>query len=36
MTFVLSPDTILMWFLWGFFMGAGWTIASWLLGKVLR
>lgn len=28
--------TILTWFVWGFFMGAGWTIAAWLLGKVLR
>lgn len=24
------------WFLMGFFFGVGFTIASWLLGKVLR
>lgn len=32
----LSLMQIVIWFLWGFFMGAGWTIAAWLLGKVLR
>jgi len=32
----LSLGSILIWFVWGFCMGAGWTIAAWLLGKVLR
>lgn len=32
----LSLTQILIWFLWGLFMGAGWTIAAWLLSKVLR
>ena len=29
-------ESIITWLLWGFFMGLGWTVASWLLGKVLR
>lgn len=28
--------SLLYWFTWGFFMGLGWTIAAWALGKVLR
>ncbi len=27
---------IIYWLAWGFVMGAGWTLASWLLGKILR
>ena len=27
---------ILDWLLWGFFMGIGWAVAGWLMGKVLR
>lgn len=27
---------ILEWIAWGFFMGFGWTLAAWALGKVLR
>lgn len=32
----ISLNSILVWFVWGFFMGAGWTLAAWLLGKILR
>lgn len=32
----LSLIGILIWFLWGFFMGAGWTIGAWLVTKFLR
>lgn len=28
MTQTLSRDAILLWFAWGFFMGAGWTLAG--------
>lgn len=24
---------ILVWMLWGFFMGIGWTVGSWLINK---
>lgn len=27
---------IIEWFAWGFCMSLGWTLAQWLLGKVLR
>lgn len=36
MTMAITLNSILVWFVWGFFMGAGWTIAAWLLSKVLR
>lgn len=36
MTGNLTLIGIFIWFCWGFFMGAGWTIAAWLLSKVLR
>ena len=36
MTISLTPYGILIWFVWGFFMGLGWTLAAWLLSKVLR
>jgi hypothetical protein len=34
----LMPNAaqILEWFLWGIFMGGGWFIINWLLGKVLH
>ena len=31
----ISLNAIAMWFVWGFFMGAGWTFASWLIGRLL-
>jgi hypothetical protein len=31
-----SGAQMLEWFLWGVFMGGGWVIVTWLLGKVLR
>lgn len=30
----LSLMSILIWFLWGFFMGIGWTIGSYLINRV--
>lgn len=36
MTATLSLNMLLIWFLWGVFMGAGWTLMAWALGKVLR
>ncbi len=30
----MSLIQILEWFLWGFFMGAGWFVSSWLMGKL--
>jgi hypothetical protein len=36
MMMTLTLYSVLVWFVWGFVMGAGWTIAAWLLGKVLR
>lgn len=32
---VLSANALLVWFVWGFFMGLGWTLAAWLLGRLL-
>lgn len=32
----VSLASILVWLVWGFFMGLGWTFAAWLLGKVLH
>ena len=36
MTQTISLNAIALWFVWGFFMSLGWTLAAWLLGKVLR
>lgn len=36
MAATISLNAILIWFVWEFFMGLGWTLAAWLLGKVLR
>lgn len=36
MTATISLNMILVWFVWGFFMSLGWTLAAWLLGKVLK
>jgi hypothetical protein len=36
MMMTLTLYSMLVWFVWGLCMGAGWTIASWLLGKILR
>lgn len=35
MTQTLSTNALLVWFVWGFFMSLGWTLAAWLLGRVL-
>ncbi len=31
----VTPYPILDWFLWGFFMGFGWTLISFFLTKLL-
>ena len=31
----ISAYTILVWFIWGFFMALGWTLGAWLMGKLL-
>jgi hypothetical protein len=31
----LSLNMILVWFVWGFVMGAGWTFAAWLVNRLL-
>lgn len=36
MAATLSLWTILVWFVWGFFMALGWTLGAWLMSKVLH
>lgn len=31
----VSANAILVWFLWGFFMGLGWVIATWLFDRLM-
>lgn len=31
----ISANAILVWFLWGLFMGMGWTIGAWVMGRLL-
>lgn len=31
----ISAYNILVWLVWGFFMGLGWTFAAWLLNRIL-
>lgn len=35
MTMQLTLIGLLIWFLWGLFMGMGWTLGSWIMGKIL-
>jgi hypothetical protein len=35
MTPAITMNALLIWFVWGFFMGLGWTIAAWLLNRML-
>lgn len=30
----MSSHDIVVWFVWGFFMGLGWSIASYLVAKL--
>jgi hypothetical protein len=32
----ISVGSIFLWFVFGFFVGLGWHLAGWLLGKVLK
>lgn len=35
MDMVLSANALLVWFVWGFMMSLGWTLAAWLLNRLL-
>lgn len=35
MTEAVSLNSIFVWFVWGLFMGFGWTLGSWLMSKIL-
>jgi hypothetical protein len=32
----ITLTAVLVWLVWGFVMGAGWTIAAWVVGKLLQ
>ncbi len=31
----ISPNAILVWFLWGLFMGMGWTVGSLIIARLV-
>lgn len=31
----ISLNALLVWFVWGLFMGMGWTVAAWLVSRLL-
>lgn len=31
----LSLWMLLIWFVWGFFMGIGWTVGTWLVTRLI-
>lgn len=33
---IVTLDAIAAWFLFGFFVGLGWALAAWLVGRFLR
>lgn len=35
MAATISLNMILVWFVWGLVMGAGWTLAAWLVNRLL-
>ena len=35
MVTVITLNTLFVWFLWGFFMGIGWAIGTWVINKLL-
>lgn len=35
MIMTITPNALLVWFVWGFFMGLGWTLGSWLMSRLL-
>lgn len=35
MTQTISANALLIWFIWGIFMGFGWTLGSWAMSKLL-
>lgn len=32
---IVSANSILVWFAWGFFMATGWTLGSWAMGRLM-
>lgn len=32
----ITLSAVLVWFVWGFFMGAGWFLANWLLAHIFH
>lgn len=35
MTPAITMNALLVWFVWGFFMGLGWALAAWLINRAL-
>jgi hypothetical protein len=35
MASTITLNALLVWFVWGFFMGLGWTLAAWLVNRLL-
>jgi hypothetical protein len=35
MASTITMNALLVWFVWGFFMGLGWTLAAWLVNRLL-
>lgn len=35
MATAVSLNMLLVWFAWGYFMGLGWTLAAWLINRLL-
>lgn len=33
---MIGFEAIISWLAWGFFMGVGWTVGSWLVSRILR
>jgi hypothetical protein len=35
MASTITLNALLVWFVWGFFMGLGWTLAAWLVNRLV-
>jgi hypothetical protein len=31
----ISANSIIVWFVWGFFMALGWALGAWVMGRLL-
>jgi hypothetical protein len=31
----ISANSIVVWFVWGFFMALGWTLGAWVMARLL-